>query len=119
MTPAELKSAALTLLDGGDAWCKRANAQLASGLPCSPLSAAAVKWDLFGAIRKAYEGETDYTSYHLVLKDFTDGIPPSHYNRDIESWNDVAVWNDIEGILTHTSLKANFGTGERASGELT
>lgn len=118
MTPAELRSAIDTLLDGGNAWCKGANARTAAGLPCAPRSADAVEWDLMGAIIKAFEGESDYTSYHAVLKDLTQNIPSSFKSRDIEAWNDEMDWSDLEDALSHIPLQVIAATGEVLSFDL-
>lgn len=115
MTPAELRSAVITLLNGGNAWCKGAGARDANGLPCPPRSPNAVEWDLTGAIIKAFEGETDYTSYHVVLKELADNIPTSFKSRDLDAWNDSIEWDDLTSAMEHIALKASFGSGEHLS----
>lgn len=114
----ELKTAVLALLDGGSAWCKNANAVDGSGNRISPLHPDAVSWDLMGAIIKAFEGETDYTSYHLVIKDFTDAIPLSFKSRDIEAWNDDADWSDISQAIASVPLMMYAGVGETMTAQL-
>ncbi len=110
MTPEELKTALTTLLDNGDAWCKGAVARTASGLPCAPRSPNAVSWDLTGALIKAFEGETDYTAYHTVLDELTQGIPPEFKSRDLDAWQDTVDWGDLGlEVVDLTSILAKAG----------
>lgn len=113
MNHTDLVSAILTLLNGGNAWCKGANARDSSGRPCSPLSPNAVQWDFMGALIKSYEGVSDYTEYHKVLSDLTANIPLSYKNRDIESFNDDAEWGDLVSLTQFVNIKGlNAHTGE-------
>lgn len=98
MDAAELKAAALLLLDGGTAWCQGANARDSAGVFCPIGSPDAVSWDIYGAMVKSME-PGDQASFSELYADLSSSIPGSFKSRDIEAWNDEANWGDVASFL--------------------
>ncbi len=101
MSAETLKAATLTLLDTGMGWTKGANARLADNSPCSPLHPDALVFDMMGAlIRAQFESdEPDFSSFHAVYNELRSNIPVDYKNEDIESFNDDALWADVEALF--------------------
>lgn len=97
MSAEDLKNEIISLINSG--WTQGANARNAEGLPVPARNPDAVEWDIMGAIIKATEGFTDFTSYHEVLRELTDNIPEDYKSRDLEAYNDDAELSDILDLL--------------------
>lgn len=97
MSSEDLKNEIISLINSG--WTQGANARNAEGLPVPARNPDAVEWDIMGAIIKATEGFTDFTSYHEVLRELTDNMPEDYKSRDLEAYNDDAELSDILDLL--------------------
>lgn len=99
-----IKDDIFALFEGGNSWTKGTSARDADGLPCPILSSRAVSWDLIGALIKANhtEGNTDFTALNAAYADLCTMIPPSFKSKDVEAYNDVAEWDDIDAFFNPT-----------------
>ena len=54
------------------------------------MSPRAVKWDIFGALKKAHyeSGNESWEEFHIAYNSAKNNIPDDFHNRDIEDWND-------------------------------
>lgn len=120
MSVAEIKSRMVTILNGGNAWCKGSNAVDSNESPVSALSPDAVKWDLYGALWKAnFEWSVDnnqtdpinWSVFHQTYNAIKDAVfpgwssetfttPANQWNFDFELWNDSADWSDVLAVLS-------------------
>lgn len=90
MSAQTLIAAANAILAGGSAWAQRANAKNAAGKFVPILSADAVAWDVFGALRKAHHdsGNQTYADYNAAYTLMMSRIPVTARSRDMEAFND-------------------------------
>lgn len=91
MNAKELLARALDILDKGSAWVKFDNA-VDDNDKFSPIhNKQSVKWDIYGALRKAHEesGNLNWREWQIAYEVAKKAIPPSFRNRDIEDWNDI------------------------------
>lgn len=102
MSAETLLTDAFAILANGAAWTKGANARDVDGKPVPILSAAAVKWDAFGALHKAlYAGGTPiFRDFHGAYGIMKSRIPNTFKSRDIETWNDyVSTFAEVSVLF--------------------
>ena len=85
-----LLARAIAILSGGAKWVKYRNAVDEKGRPVPIMSPRAVKWDIFGALKKAHyeSGNESWEEFHIAYNSAKNNIPDDFHNRDIEDWND-------------------------------
>lgn len=89
-----------TILAGGANWCKRANAVDSNGKPVSIHHHSAVKWDIYGALKKATFSDDTFAEFYVTYNYIKNKIPPSYKSRDIEAYNDDANWAQILELIS-------------------
>lgn len=91
MNAKELLQRAVEILDKGSAWVKFDNAVDANDKFSPILNSKSMKWDIYGALRKAQEesGNRDWREWQIAYDVAKKAIPASFRNRDIEDWNDI------------------------------
>jgi hypothetical protein len=92
------------LLDEGRAWCQKAEAYTAEGLPCYGHDPRAVTWCITGALLKVFPGLKDRVAASmklLIAISYT-----RHEIEHIEEWNDAKdrTWAEIESVLKEARL---------------
>lgn len=104
MSAETLLTDAFAILANGAAWTKGANARDANGKPVPILSAAAVKWDVFGALHKALYagGNPIMRDFHAAYGIMRSRIPNTFKSRDIETWNDASATFAEVSVLFQT-----------------
>nr|DAV92122.1 MAG TPA: hypothetical protein [Caudoviricetes sp.] len=85
-----LLARAIAILSGGVNWVKYRNAVDDKGRPVPIMSPRAVKWDIFGALKKAHyeSGNESWEEFHIAYNSAKNNIPDDFHNRDIEDWSD-------------------------------
>lgn len=97
----DVLSAAAVLINQESKWCKRAAARKADGLPCSPLSPLATRWDLHGSIIKATNNlNAGNGPLHQAYLHLRGKIPPEYKNKDIDAFNDSLTYAQIAALFT-------------------
>ncbi len=101
-TKEEILTAAALILNSESRWCKRAAARKADGLPCSPLSDAAVQWDLHGSIIRAAKelDASNNQALHEAYLHLRSKIPSDRKNKDIDLFNDSLVYSQIPPLFS-------------------
>lgn len=102
MNAEELLNKAIEILAGGSNWVKYDNAVDVDGKFCPIHSKKAVKWDIYGALRRAHyeSGNRSWKPFHEAYETAKKNIPQSFRNRDIEDWNDFGDFKSAISILT-------------------
>lgn len=99
MSAAQVLSGAASIIDLESKWTTKAIARKADGTPCGPLSTQAMRWDIYGAMRKALHDQS------LPLSDLHEAMDIlrekfTTRNKDVDYFNDRNTYAACITLLT-------------------
>ena len=99
MSAQQILSGAAAIINAESKWTTKAIARKADGTPCGPLSTFAVRWDIYGAMRKAHADlNLPLSDLHAAMDILREKFVTR--NKDVDYFNDRNTYAACITLLT-------------------